>query len=153
MKKHYSLNNFFLLLIILLTSCSSIDNKEADIDSLLKTLGETWSTHDVDKMVSLFTEDCTYEDIFYGKIYEGKEGVATYAKQTFSEIPDFQTEIVSINFSDNWAMMEWIMKGSSPLKDSISGEPQYVNTFAVKGASIIELKEGKIFKIRDYYGY
>lgn len=141
----------FILLVLSLNGCSDISKKNADVESLLKTFGETWTTHDIDKMVSCFTEDCIYEEVVSGDIYEGRDGVATYAKETFQEVPDFHLEVLSIHFTSNWAMMEWIMKGSYTVEDSISEKPPIINTFAIKGASIIELKDGKIFKVRDYW--
>jgi steroid delta-isomerase-like uncharacterized protein len=140
MKTYYS----FFLLVLFLIGCS-------DIESLLKTFGETWNSHDIETMVSLFTSDCIYEEVVSGDIYEGKDGVATYAKEVFLEIPDFNIEVLSVYFTDKWAMSEWIMRGSYSVDDSISGEPPDIKTFATKGASIIEFKDDKIFKVRDYW--
>jgi len=147
MKTYY----LFFLLVFFLMGCSNASLKNADIESLIKTFGETWNSQDIETMVSLCSDDCIYEEVVSGDIYEGKDGVATYAKETFLEVPDFNLEVLSIYCTDKWAMSEWIMKGSYSVDESISGEPPNMKTFAIRGASIIEIKDGKIFKVRDYW--
>ena len=38
----------------------------------LKQWAELWSSHNTDALLSLFTEDCVYEDVTFGLVNHGK---------------------------------------------------------------------------------
>ncbi len=47
-----------------------------------------WNSHDTEKVVSLFTDDCVYEDLAFGRINRGKEELRAFVNGTFAAFPD-----------------------------------------------------------------
>jgi steroid delta-isomerase-like uncharacterized protein len=99
------------------------------------------SSHDVEKMASLFTEDCLYEDVALGSVMHGREALKTGYRNLFSSIPDFKLELESLFIADDWVGSEWVMTGT----------PTTGENFSIRGASISQLQGGKIKRNADYY--
>jgi ketosteroid isomerase-like protein len=38
----------------------------------IEALVSDWSSHDIDHLLSLFTDDCIYEDVTFGVVNRGK---------------------------------------------------------------------------------
>jgi len=45
---------------------------EAAVMVTLESWAALWSSHDIDALLSLFTEDCVYEDVTFGAVNRGK---------------------------------------------------------------------------------
>ena len=99
------------------------------------------SSHDVEKLAALFTEDCLYEDVALGSVMRGREALKTGYGNLFASIPDFKLALESLFIADNWVGSEWVMTGT----------PTTGKSFSIRGASISELQGGKIKRNSDYY--
>ena len=99
------------------------------------------SSHDAEKLATCFTEDCFYQDMALGGTMRGRKAVKAGYTEIFTAIPDFKLEVISLFIADNWIGSEWIMTGTSSTGKS----------FSTQGASISELREGKIKRNTDYY--
>ena len=99
------------------------------------------ASHDVEKMASLFTEDCFYEDVALGSVMRGREALKTGYGNFFAAIPDFKLELESLFVAGSWVGSEWVMTGT----------PTTGKSSSIRGASISELEEGKIKRNSDYY--
>jgi ketosteroid isomerase-like protein len=51
--------------------------------------------------------------------------------------------------ADDWAAMEWLMSGTH--ERDLPGMPAAGKTFSVRGATILELRDGRITRNRDYW--
>ena len=69
--------------------------KQTDIEQWIKGEYEAWSMHDVEKILSFYTEDCIYEDIATGEISHGKEEFRAFITDTLKTIPDLKIETTS----------------------------------------------------------
>jgi len=99
------------------------------------------SLKDVNRLASLFTEDCVYEDVALGGIMHGREEVKAGYSEIFSKFPDFILEIRSFFVSEDAVTSEWVMMGTSK-----TGQH-----FSTRGVTIDILHKGKICENRDYY--
>ena len=108
-----------------------------------------WNSHDVDKILSFYTEDCIYEDVATGNVSRGKEELKAYVGNTFAMFADFKLEMKSSFVAGDWRAAEWIMSGRHT--GDIPGIPTTGKSFSVRGASINELHEGKIKRTSDYW--
>jgi steroid delta-isomerase-like uncharacterized protein len=99
------------------------------------------SMQDLNKLASLFTEDCVYEDVAQGGTMLGREEVKAGYNQVFSQFPDFKLEIKSYFIAEDAITSEWVMTGTSKTGKS----------FSTRGVTIDQLRGGKIQKNRDYY--
>jgi steroid delta-isomerase-like uncharacterized protein len=117
---------------------------------MFKEYCATWSPpHDIDKMLSYFADDCVYENIPRGQTYRGKDAVKAWAKASFDAIPDFKLEVTSVFASGDWLACEWVMTGTqSGVTPDLPGTGK---SFNVRGSSVVQLKDGKIWRNTDYW--
>ena len=122
------------------------------IDKMLKDENAAWNIHDVDKIATFYTSDCIKEDIAIGKSTHGKEEMKALIAGAFSSMPDMNIKLVTIFNSGDWAATEWIMSGS--YSNAYPGFPTATGKkFSVRGATIMELRNGKISRISDYWNF
>jgi uncharacterized protein (TIGR02246 family) len=48
-------------------------------ERMLEAWATAWSSHDTEKVLSLFADDCVYEDVTFGAINRGKEELRAFA--------------------------------------------------------------------------
>jgi len=108
-----------------------------------------WNSHDVDKIASFFTDDCVYEDLAFGMVARGKKEINDFLKVTFVWSPDLKFELKSFFSVGGRTASEWVMTGTHA--GEVPGIPATGKSFSVRGASIEELRGGKISRHSDYY--
>lgn len=119
------------------------------LDRMFEDWAAAWSLHDVEKLLSLCTDDCTYEDVTMGAINRGKAELKSFANAVFAAFPDFKIQPMSGFTAGNWAGAEWTMSGTH--KGNFPGIPATGKSFSVRGSTICELKAGKIKRNSDYW--
>jgi steroid delta-isomerase-like uncharacterized protein len=122
------------------------------IEEMLRGENAAWNAHDVERIAAFYTDDCFKEDIAIGKATRGKEEMKSLIVGAFSAIPDMRIELVSLFHRGEWAATEWIMSGSYA-KDYPGFPLAAGKYFSVRGASIMELRGGKIRRISDYWDF
>ena len=118
-------------------------------DKILDDWEAAWSVHDIDKLLSLFTDDCVYEDVTLGAVHHGKAELKGFADLLFAAFPDFKVELASGFIAGNWAGAEWTMSGTH--KGDLPELPATGKHFSVRGSTIRELRKGKIKRNSDYF--
>jgi steroid delta-isomerase-like uncharacterized protein len=123
-----------------------------DIEQWIKGEEEAWSSQDVEKTLSFYTDDCIYEDLALGRILHGKEEVRAFIMDCFTAFPDFKVEKKSFFASGDHVCSESVMSGtylgSLPL---LGWPPANGKSFSVRVAHICELRGGKAMRVTDYY--
>ena len=117
--------------------------------SLLNEYWAAWNSHDTEKLVSLFTDDCVYEELGIGVIKHGKAEFRPFIKGFFTNFPDTHFEMKSSFVSGNWYCGEWVWTGT--YKGNASGVPATGKRFSIRGVSVGELKGDKVKRHSDYY--
>ncbi len=110
-----------------------------------------WSSHDVEQLLSLFTDDCVYEDVTLGIVNHGKGELTAFAHGFFTAFPDFHVELHSHFDTGEWAAVEWSMSGTH--EGDLMGTAPTHKHFALRGASTFELRDGKIRRCSDYWDF
>jgi len=100
-------------------------------------------------LLSLFSDDCIYEDVTFGVVNHGKAELKAFADGIFAAFPDFRIEQTARFAAGEWAGMEWIISGTH--KGDLPGIPATNKRFSIRGASILELESGKIKRCSDYW--
>ena len=121
----------------------------SQVGGVLEDWEASWSRHDIDKLLSLYTDACVYEDVTMAAVNRGKAEVEQFARTVFTAFPDFNIELTSGFTAGNWAGAEWTMKGTH--KGDLPGMPATGRGFSVRGATICELRSGKIKRNSDYW--
>ena len=118
-------------------------------DNLLEQLIEAENSHDLERMLALMTDDVVIEDVPFGMIMKGKDGVKQGFTGFFNEASDFKVEPKSWVTSERSFAIELIFKGTQ--KGDLPGLPATGKHFTVRGCSFGEFENGKIKGRRDYW--
>src|SRR5262252_1153528 len=121
----------------------------SSLDRIFGNWAAAWSLHDVEKLLSLYADECVYEDVTMGAISRGKAEVRAFADAVFAAFPDFKIELTSGFTADNWAGAEWTMSGTH--RGDLPGLPATGKAFSIRGSTICELNAGKISRNSDYW--
>jgi steroid delta-isomerase-like uncharacterized protein len=84
-----------------------------------------------------------------GKDQQGKQEIKQLLRAAFEWAPGFRVTMLSLIIGTDAAATEWLTEGiqAGPIGDL----PASGNSFRPRGASIFAFRDGKIFKVTDYY--
>ena len=117
---------------------------------LVEAWAEAWSSpNGLEKLFSLFTDDCVYEDLGTETFAHGKQELKAFFDTVFRAIPDFKTELTSQFIAGNWAGAECIWSGTQT--GDFPGIPATNKSFSIRGASVFELHGNKFKRCSDYW--
>ena len=115
----------------------------------LEQWGEYWSAHDMERLLSLFTDDVVYEDVTMGVVNRGRAQLRAFAEGFFGGFPDVTFEVRSSFADGSSGGVEWVMRGTH--KGDLPGMPATGRRIEVRGASIFEFTGGTIRRCSDYW--
>lgn len=118
-------------------------------DRLWQDFATTWSSHNMDRVLPLFTDDCVCEDVTLGVVNHGWEELRGFGQLFISGFPDVTFEMTSGFIAGDWAGGEWTMAGTHA--GDLPGLPATGKSVSIRGSSIAELKDGKIRRCSDYW--
>jgi len=104
-----------------------------------------WNSHDVDKVVPLFTDDVVYEDVTFGAVNHGSAELRKFASFFFEAVPDMKFELLESSVQGKRGVIEWVFSGTD------KGVYKTGKRFTVHGVSIINLDQGRISRNLDFY--
>jgi steroid delta-isomerase-like uncharacterized protein len=121
-----------------------------DVEELVKQENAAWNSHDADKIATFYADDCVKEDAAVGVNVRGKEAMKAVNRGAFVAVPDMKIELTLIITSGDSAATEWNMSGTysgnRPGASPVAGRP-----FLIRGATIMQLREGRISRVCDYW--
>jgi steroid delta-isomerase-like uncharacterized protein len=120
-----------------------------EMTKMLENYFTAWNSHDVERLLSFFTDNFLYEDVALKRIVRGKTELRALLESVFIDIADFELEIKSVFSAGSWGAGEWTMSG----RFVHSIDPVLTATgksFLVRGATVFELSDCKISRNTDY---
>ena len=123
----------------------------AALESLLDAWAPAWSSNNAEKLLPLFTNDAFYEDVTFGAKNEGSDSIRKFATGAFEAFADMNFELKSrfVGADGKRGALEWVWRGRQ-IKD-FPGLPATNKPFEVRGATIVEFRDGKISRDSDYW--
>jgi steroid delta-isomerase-like uncharacterized protein len=106
---------------------------------------DAWNSHDVDKVLAIFTDDVFYEDVTFGLVNHGSTELRAFAQFFFTAVPDLHLQCVNSAVKGGQGTIEWVFTGTD-VGVFKTGKP-----FSVRGASVIEVRGELISRNSDYY--
>lgn len=116
----------------------------------IRQLMEIWETGDTSQLAHIATPDVVYDDVPNGERFVGIDGVRGYVGHVHSWAAQIEIIVSGVHSSSDAAVAEWMMKGvqDRPIPGRV---PVATNRpFELKGATLIELREGRIARAADY---
>ena len=137
-----------LVAIVVLSACATTreggpPSEPAALDSVLAAWGPAWSSSDAGKLVPLYTEDVYFEDVPLGAVVKNRDALGGFAAGVFAGFADLRFEVTSRFVSADASGAAW--NGCFP------GLPATNRPFLVRGASVVEFRDGKISREADYW--
>jgi ketosteroid isomerase-like protein len=112
---------------------------------MLQAFLDAFNAHDVDTIMSFFTEDCVFDmprgPAPGGRRLIGKEQVREGIRSRFEGIPDIRYEDDRHWLSGDRGVSEWTIRGTQS-----SGEP-----IEVRGCDLFEFSEGRISRKDSFW--
>ena len=121
----------------------------AEMNRVFDNWAAAWASHDAEKVVGLFTDDCMFEDVTFELSVRGKEQLRGLVSAVFAAMPDVIFEVTGGVAGGDRAAVEWVMSGIH--KGDLPGMPATGKRFSVRGTTILELQGGKISRESDYW--
>ena len=140
-------NNSFLLFFIVFCFRFLMNEEELNFH-VFNMWKSAFKSHDIDKMVSLLTDNIKINSISFGD-YKGKNEVREYWRKLFDTFPDIEIKPVKTTADKNRIITEISFSGTQ--KGQIYGSPGMNKKFGLLGVFIYEFADGKIEQIRMYY--
>lgn len=144
---------YFIIILLAIAIFGCTNKKISENETIARSFSEAWSTHDIEKLTSLFTEDCLYEEVASGNKYTNKKGVEEYVNSIISGVPDTEIEIVTIASNDNMSVVEWIWKGTNSVGWPSMGIPATNKYFELRGVSVMIIENNLIKRNSDYWDW
>lgn len=113
-------------------------------------LMKMWESGNTAQLEEITNADVIYDDVPNGERFEGREGVRRYIEHVHGWAGQVQIEVTAIHGGADSVVAEWVMRGVQ--ERPIPGRVLVVTNrkFQLKGATIVELQEGKIARVADY---
>lgn len=146
-------SSILIFLVLIIYGCDIHNREVQKNEAIAKLFIESWSTHDINNLISLFAEDCLYEEVASGRSYSNKEGIAGYAESTLSGVPDSEFEIITLIADREMAMVEWVWKGTNSVGWEAMGIPATGKYFELRGVSVMRIENNLIRRISDYWDW
>lgn len=108
-----------------------------------------WSSGNLEQLLSVFTDDVTYEDIPLGLVFHGKEELRAFAKGFFNGFPDLKAAIVTTVVNGDRGASEWTFAGTQT--GDMPNMPASNKRMDLRGMSTYEFASGKIKRKIDYW--
>lgn len=121
--------------------------KNAADEPTLRAFLDAFNRHDLDDIMSYFTEDCTFDmpkgPNPFGTRYRGKEGVREGLASRFSGIPDvhYGDDRHFVSRTGDRGVSEWLLTGTATTGERIE----------VRGCDLFEFAEDGKIRVKDSY--
>jgi len=114
-------------------------------DVLAKQWIAGWNSRNADLLLRIFTADVFYEDVAFGEANHGSAELRKYAADYFEAVPDLELKLLRASIQNGHGTIEWLLSGTD------KGMFKTGKKFSVRGVSVIEVRDGKIFRNLDFY--
>jgi steroid delta-isomerase-like uncharacterized protein len=141
MKRPLAVALLFIPILSISFGCADSSNQNAIAQAWI----DGWNSPDSAKLVGAFTSDGIYEDVTFGLKKQGSAQLDELHKFFHSAVSGLNVKLVDAHISADHGTIEWIF-GGTDVGVFKTGKP-----FAVRGVSVIEVKDGRISRNLDYY--
>ncbi len=121
-----------------------------DVEKVTKDLYAAYNAHDIEKFLSLHTDDIFYEQVVAGGVVtRGKEEYAAFMKSTLAAIPDSKFELTSFYGTGDHQCEEAIFSGT--LQGEFLGIKPTGKSVSFRMVLVRDFREGKTRRLSIYY--
>lgn len=129
---------------------SFADRAVADpgVEKIIEEFYAAYQKLDIPKLLSVLSDECFFEDPTFHLSADGKIEIKKMAEKSFQNVSNVKITLENRIVCSNWVVTQQRL---SALIISNTDGTQKSKEFSVRGASIFEIKQGKIKRWTDYY--
>src|SRR5579859_7580889 len=121
----------------------------SDLERLIEDWALAWSSpNTLEKLLSLVTEDCIYEDVSGETITHGKTELEQLYRAAHDAFPNYKITLTSHVVALHRAGAEWVKTGRQ--QGDLPGLPATNKPYTLRGASTFELQDNQVRRCSDY---
>jgi len=140
--------------LIALIGCTAKEQKTtaagASSKAVLEAYVDAWNRRDSAAFDSLMAPDGTHEDIALAFIGKGPAGAKEFMNAVLSMEPDFAWKITGVIEQGPMVAAQWTWTATYTGSDP-QGRPVKNLHISGRGTAVVEIENGKIKKLTDYY--
>ncbi len=123
-------------------------------DSVLSSLVAHWiaafNTHDVQRIVSLYSEDAELFDPGMRNPRQGRDAIHSWFTQRFQQMPSIQYTRTNSFLKEDEGAVTWIARGNTP---ALLRQRWLSRPYEVEGVSIFVVRDGHIHWQHGFYDH
>ena len=140
--------------LIFVIGCTAKEQKAtaatASSKPVVEAYVDAWNRHDSAAFDSLVAPEGTHEDIALGFIGKGPAGVKQFLNAVLAMEPDFAWKITNVIEQGPMVAAQWTWTATYTGPDPM-GRPVKNLQISGRGTAVVEVENGKIKKLTDYY--
>jgi ketosteroid isomerase-like protein len=122
-----------------------------DSEALFLEYVSAYNAKDVSRMLSVFDEHCTFENVSAGKVTvraQGKAQLETLARKATAAFASREQKVISLTQQPGRVVAEIHFQGV--LQADLSPDLKAGSRLDLRGVSVLEIAGGKIVRLTDY---
>ncbi len=125
----------------------------SETERVVRIFHESWDLRDPDRGATVIAEYCQFEDVARDELQPGPEAYKRDYYRWREAFPDGECKVVNVIVQDNWAVVEFVNRGThtGPLKTSLGTFAPTGRKVKVRYCSVMRVDDGKVVEGRDYY--
>jgi steroid delta-isomerase-like uncharacterized protein len=125
----------------------------SETERIVRIFHESWDLRDPDRGATVIAEDCQFEDVARDELQPGPEAYKRDYYRWREAFPDGECKVVNVIVQDNWAVVEFLNRGThtGPLETSLGTYAPTGRKVKVRYCSVMRVEDGKVVEGRDYY--
>ena len=114
--------------------------------TVVERFAEAFNRRDVDGILACFTDDATYDDLFYGEA-AGPDGLRALFERMLGEGSEVEWTLDTVVTSPAVEIAEWTFR--LVVSDAVPRSAG--RTVSLRGVSVFELRDGRCCAYREYF--
>ena len=125
----------------------------SETERIVRIFHESWDLRDPDRGATVIAEECQFEDVARDELQPGPEAYKRDYYRWREAFPDGECKVVNVIVQDNWAVVEFVNRGThtGPLQTSLGTFAPTGRKVEVRYCSVMRVDDGKVVEGRDYY--
>jgi steroid delta-isomerase-like uncharacterized protein len=124
-----------------------------DIATLVRAHYDAFNSRDINKQLSLVTQDAKWTNIPFNVEHKGHKGYREFAENWTTAMPDCKVEVLNLIQGEHWMVVECVAKGThtGPLTGPQGTIPATQKKVDLKFCELLRIKDGQIDEARVYF--
>lgn len=116
----------------------------ADLTTFAESINEAWNSHDIEKVIGLYSSQYIGEDVAQAFLLRGHEGIRAMLENYWRAFPDLEFTLTDTVAHDSRLAIVWMAEGTH--QGAIMNIPPTGRRVVVRGVSILDVEAGLVVR-------